>query len=70
MMKKFFTLTALVLAGAFLLTACAPSAASTDLIYRGEVTSISESGDILVKITAGILEEGGNLRQLPTPRQR
>lgn len=53
MMKKFFTLTALVLAGAFLLTACAPSAASTDLIYRGEVTSISESGDILVTQVAG-----------------
>lgn len=52
-MKKFFTLTALVLAGAFLLTACAPSAANTDLIYRGEVTSISENGDILVTQVAG-----------------
>ena len=52
-MKKFFTLTALVLAGAFLLTACAPSTANTDLIYRGEVTSISESGDILVTQVVG-----------------
>lgn len=52
-MKKLFALSALVLAGAFLLTACAPSATSTDSIYRGEVTSISENGDILVTQVAG-----------------
>ena len=52
-MKRFIALTALVLAGAFLLTACAPSAANTDLIYRGEVTSISENGDVLVTQLAG-----------------
>ena len=52
-MKRFIALTALVLAGAFLLTACAPSAANTDLIYRGEVTSISENGDVLITQLAG-----------------
>ncbi len=48
-MKKTILLTALVLAGAMLLTACAGSGAAADLssVYRGEVTSI-EGGDILV----------------------
>ena len=52
-MKKFIVLTAFVLAGAMLLTACAPGAQNTDTIYRGEVTSISENGDILVTQVAG-----------------
>ncbi|MEA4915114.1 MAG: hypothetical protein VB061_11130 [Christensenella sp.] len=52
-MKKFLILTAFVLAGAFLLTACAPGNSSADLIYRGEVTSISDNGDILVTQVAG-----------------
>ena len=52
-MKKFIVLTAFVLAGAVLLTACAPGAKNTDTIYRGEVTSISENGDILVTQVAG-----------------
>ena len=52
-MKKFLILTALVLAGAFLLTACAPGNSSADVIYRGEITSISENGDILVTQVAG-----------------
>jgi len=52
-MKKFITLTALVLAGAFLLTACATGTAKADLVYRGEVTSISETGDILVTQVPG-----------------
>ncbi len=48
-MKKFLIFAALVLAGAFFLTACAgASTINDDLIYRGEVTSISEDGDILV----------------------
>jgi hypothetical protein len=48
-MKKTILLTALVLAGAMLLTACAGSSAAADLsnVYRGEITSI-EGGDILV----------------------
>jgi len=48
-MKKTILLTALVLAGAMLLTACAGSNAAANLssVYRGEVTSI-EGGDILV----------------------
>ena len=52
-MKKFIALTSLVLAGAFLLTACAPGAKNTDMIYRGEITSIYENGDILVTQAAG-----------------
>ncbi|MDD4312150.1 MAG: hypothetical protein PHW41_06680 [Eubacteriales bacterium] len=52
-MKKFFALTALVLAGAFLLGGCAADKTSEDLIYRGEVTDISENGDILVTQAAG-----------------
>ena len=52
-MKQFFALTALVLAGAFLLSGCAASKSSEDLIYRGEVTSISDNGDILVTQAAG-----------------
>lgn len=47
-MKKLLVITALLLTGAVLLSACAPAAAETDLIYRGEVTSISEDGSILV----------------------
>lgn len=47
-MKKLFLFTALVLTGAFLLTACSGGTANSDLIYRGEVTSISEDGGILV----------------------
>ena len=52
-MKQFFALTVLVLAGAFLLSGCAASKSSEDLIYRGEVTSISDNGDILVTQAAG-----------------
>jgi ABC-type oligopeptide transport system substrate-binding subunit len=52
-MKKFLILTTFVLAGTFLLTACAPGNSSADLIYRGEVTNISDNGDILVTQAAG-----------------
>jgi len=53
-MKKIIALTALILTGAMLLTACsAGSAAKSDLIYRGELTSISEDGSILVTQVAG-----------------
>ena len=52
-MKKFIVLTALVLAGAVLLTACAPGTKTPDSIYRGEITSINENGDILVTQAAG-----------------
>ena len=47
-MKKMIALTALLLAGAMLMTGCAAGAAKEDLVYRGEVTSISEDGSILV----------------------
>lgn len=47
-MKKLIALTALLLTGAMLLTGCAASAAKEDIVYRGEVTSISEDGSILV----------------------
>ena len=52
-MKKFLILTAFVLTGAFLLTACAPGNSGMEVIYRGEVTSISGNGDILVTQAAG-----------------
>lgn len=47
-MKKMIALTALLLAGAMLMTGCAAGATKEDLVYRGEVTSISEDGSILV----------------------
>ena len=53
-MKKIIALTALVLTGALLLTACAAGGTKeTDLVYRGEITSISEDGSILVTQVAG-----------------
>ena len=53
-MKKIIALTALVLTGALLLTGCAASGVKeTDLVYRGEITSISEDGSILVSQVAG-----------------
>ncbi len=53
-MKKIIALTALVLTGALLLTGCATGGMKeTDLVYRGEITSISEDGSILVSQVAG-----------------
>ena len=53
-MKKIIALTALILTGALLLTGCAAGGAKeTDLVYRGEITSISEDGSILVSQVAG-----------------
>jgi hypothetical protein len=53
-MKKIIALTALVLAGALLFTGCAAGGAkATDLIYRGEITSISDDGSILVTQVPG-----------------
>jgi hypothetical protein len=53
-MKKSILLTALVLAGALLFTACAGSApANLESVYRGEITSISEDGSILVSQLPG-----------------
>lgn len=52
-MKKLVLLTAMALAGAFLLTACAGTPAANDLVYRGTLTSISEDGSILVTQVAG-----------------
>ena len=52
-MKKLILLTAMALAGAFLLTACAGTPAANDLVYRGTLTSISEDGSILVTQVAG-----------------
>jgi len=53
-MKKIIILTALVLTGALLLTGCAAGGTKeTDLVYRGEITSISEDGSILVSQVAG-----------------
>ena len=53
-MKKIIILTALVLTGALLFTACAAGGVKeTDLVYRGEITSISEDGSILVSQVAG-----------------
>ena len=48
-MKKFFVMMSLVVAGALLLSGCAAGAKQTDeLVYRGEITSISDDGSILV----------------------
>jgi hypothetical protein len=53
-MKKIIALTALLVTGAMFLTGCATGGASdTDLIYRGEVTSVSEDGSILVTQVPG-----------------
>ena len=53
-MKKFIILMSLVVAGALLLGGCAAGGVKTnDLIYRGEVTSISEDGSILVTQVPG-----------------
>jgi hypothetical protein len=53
-MKKFIILMSLVVAGALLLSGCAAGGVKTnDLIYRGEVTSISEDGSILVTQVPG-----------------
>ena len=52
-MKKFFVMMSLV-AGALLLSGCAAGAKQTDeLVYRGEITSISEDGSILVTQVPG-----------------
>lgn len=53
MMKKILALTALLLTGALLLSACGPSAANASEVYRGEITSISEDGSILVQQLPG-----------------
>lgn len=47
-MKKVFALTALLLTGVLLFSGCAAGAGKTDVIYRGEITSVSEDGSILV----------------------
>jgi hypothetical protein len=52
-MKKIIWLTAMALAGALLFSGCAGSAASSDLVYRGSITSVSEDGSILVTQVAG-----------------
>lgn len=53
-MKKFFVMMSLVVAGALLLSGCAAGAKQTDeLVYRGEITSISEDGSILVTQVPG-----------------
>ncbi|HML68774.1 MAG TPA: hypothetical protein PKA81_10315 [Clostridia bacterium] len=53
-MKKFIILMSLVVAGALLLSGCAAGGVkANDLIYRGEVTSISEDGSILVTQVPG-----------------
>lgn len=53
-MKKSILLTALVLAGALLFTACAGSApANLESVYRGEITSMQEDGSILVSQLPG-----------------
>jgi len=53
-MKKIIILIALVLTGALLFTACAAGGTKeTDLVYRGEITSILEDGSILVTQAAG-----------------
>ena len=53
-MKKFLILMSLIVAGALLLGGCAAGTANAnDLIYRGEVTSISEDGSILVTQVPG-----------------
>ena len=53
-MKKFFVMMSLVVAGALLLSGCAAGAKQTDeLVYRGEIASISEDGSILVTQAPG-----------------
>lgn len=47
-MKKVFALTALLLTGVLLFSGCAAGAGKADVIYRGEITSVSEDGSILV----------------------
>ena len=53
MMKKMFTLTAFLLAGVLLLVGCATGVSKTDVIYRGEISSIAEDGSILVEQLPG-----------------
>ena len=53
-MKKFFVMMSLVVAGALLLSGCAAGGKQTDeLVYRGEIASISEDGSILVTQVPG-----------------
>ena len=52
-MKKRIIISILTLAGLLLLSSCAGSATASDLVYRGRVTSISESGDVLVTQVPG-----------------
>ena len=53
MMRKIVALTALLLAGALLLTGCATDVSKTDVIYRGEISSVAEDGSILVEQLPG-----------------
>lgn len=53
MMKKMFTLTAFLLAGVLLLVGCATGVSKTDVIYRGEISSIAEDGSSLVEQLPG-----------------
>lgn len=53
MMKKMFTLAAFLLAGVLLLVGCATGVSKTDVIYRGEISSIAEDGSILVEQLPG-----------------
>ncbi len=55
MKKHFLAAAAAVLLGAASLVGCSPADASSpaDLIYRGSVDSVSESGDILVSQVSG-----------------
>ena len=52
-MKKRIVLAILTLAGVFLLSSCAGSATASDMVYRGTITSISETGDVLVTQVPG-----------------
>lgn len=52
-MRKLITLTAVILTGAILLSACAGGASSAKEVYRGEIMSISEDGSILVSQKPG-----------------
>ncbi len=53
MMKKMSTLTAFLLVGVLLLVGCATGVSKTDVIYRGEISSIAEDGSILVEQLPG-----------------
>ena len=52
-MKKMIAFTALLLTGVMLLSGCAAGGAKDTLVYRGEITSISEDGSILVSQLPG-----------------